>query len=729
MLVDRSFPELAPAVRQRLLTAASGNPLALLELPSALDGDQRTDFTTLPEFLPLSDRLQALFTSRVRELPERCRLMMLLGALGSTVEVPRLRMAGGSTCDLDDLHPAEDARLAQVSATRLTFRHPLVGPAVVEASSERERRWAHSALAGVVDAPERRVRHLAESAIGPDADIAGQLEAAAQALLRQGDALGTVVALTRAAELSPDPADRSRRLAEAAYVGADAGGELATASRLLGDARRSGSLDRNSLLGAAAAAHLLMNSDGDITTAHRLLAGAIEAGDHGFDGEDPVLAEALFSLLLITWYVGTEQAWWTFHDLVGRLTPGAPPLLRVVVTVFSDPARASAGDLAVLDALIDTVTTDEDPTRLIRIGTAAVFADRLPRLRGPEKQLAQSRRAGKGPARRHMGALKHLGVDGFLSGRWDEARQYADEGIAVCTEHGFRFSHWYFQWVHALVAAGRGEVAAGRRLTDEMTAWAVAHQAAGITHFAWQARVLNDIGAGDHEAAYQHATLISPPGELVRYRPTALWVGLDLVEAALHTGRCTDAAVHATALRDARLGLLSPRLNLMSLAATALTSDDDRGREQFETALSEPDLEQWPFELARIRLVYGERLRRRRDTSAAREQLTLAHDVMAALGAAPWRDRAANELRATGMTRQSALDAQASLTAKEREIAELAGAGLTNKQIGQKLFISHRTVGDHLYRIFPKLDIASRAALRDALTTYDQQSGADAPVM
>ncbi|MFF0078298.1 LuxR C-terminal-related transcriptional regulator [Streptomyces canus] len=106
-----------------------------------------------------------------------------------------------------------------------------------------------------------------------------------------------------------------------------------------------------------------------------------------------------------------------------------------------------------------------------------------------------------------------------------------------------------------------------------------------------------------------------------------------------------------------------------------------------------------------MRLAYGERLRRLRDTGAARRQLAIAHDVLAGLGAVSWRDRAANELRATGMTRRSPTDLAAALTPQEREIAELASAGLTNKQIGQKLFISHRTVGDHLYKTFPKLGI------------------------
>ena len=720
-LVDRRFPELAPAVRRRLLAEAAGNPLALLELPSALDHDQRADFTTLPEVLPLTERLKELFTARVRALPDRCRLMMLLGVLGGTTDVAHLRTAGGDTCDLDDLAPAQDDRLVQVNATRLTFRHPLIGAAVVDASSERDRRWAHGALAEVVDAPERRVRHLAGSAAGPDATIAAGVDAAARALLRQGDAIGAVAALTRAAELSPDPADRGRRLAEAAYIGAEAGGEMATASRLLGDARRTGTLETHSLHAAAAAAHLLLNSDGDVTTAHRLLAGAIKAADHGFDAADPVLLEAMHSLMLMSWWVGTEEAGQEYRALVDRLEPEPDAVTRVNATLFLDPAHASAQDIAALDALVDSVDVDEEPTRLVRIGTAALFGDRLHRLRGPERHLVSSARKDGGSARRHLGALIHLAIDAFHTGRWTEARELSDEGLSVCAEHGFRFFRWYFDWMHALVAAVRGETEVSRQLTDETIRWAVAHQATGVTYFALQARALNDIALGDHEAAFRSASQVSPAGRIPSYRPTALWTAFDLVEAAVHTGRGAEAAAHAEALRAVPLSGSSPRLDLLMTAARALTAQDERARDLFEEALATPEAERWPFELARVRLAYGQRLRRLRDTGAAREQLATAHDVLAGLGAVPWRDRAANELRATGVTRQSAPDATSPLTPQEREIAELAGAGLTNKQIGNQLFLSHRTVGDHLYKIFPKLGITSRAALRDALTAYDRR--------
>jgi DNA-binding CsgD family transcriptional regulator len=145
-----------------------------------------------------------------------------------------------------------------------------------------------------------------------------------------------------------------------------------------------------------------------------------------------------------------------------------------------------------------------------------------------------------------------------------------------------------------------------------------------------------------------------------------------------------------------------------------------RGGPIFDDALSIPDIEQWPFDLARVQLAYGEHLRRARLNTASRQQLTAALETFERLEARPWADGAANELRATGLTKPRAGEyARASLTPQEREFAMLAAAGLTNKQIGERLFLSHRTVGGHLHSLFPKLGITTRAALRDALAQLE----------
>jgi ATP/maltotriose-dependent transcriptional regulator MalT len=159
---------------------------------------------------------------------------------------------------------------------------------------------------------------------------------------------------------------------------------------------------------------------------------------------------------------------------------------------------------------------------------------------------------------------------------------------------------------------------------------------------------------------------------------------------------------------------------MLVLACEALTAPDARALELFEQALSQVEPGSWPFDTARVRLLHGERLRRRRATAQAREELLRAAAAFEELGAAPWAERARAELRATGHTpTEPAEQLKGSLTPQEWKIATLAATGLTNKQIAERLFLSHRTIGTHLYQIYPKLGIASRAALRDALSELE----------
>jgi DNA-binding CsgD family transcriptional regulator len=226
------------------------------------------------------------------------------------------------------------------------------------------------------------------------------------------------------------------------------------------------------------------------------------------------------------------------------------------------------------------------------------------------------------------------------------------------------------------------------------------------------------MGQGDFEDAYQHAAAISPPGVLAPYAPLALWVAMDLVEAAIRTGRHAEAAAHAATLRNAGVAALSPRLRLLATASEAITAPGDLAPRLFEKALATSGADRFPFAQARVRLCYGEQLRRTRAVTGSRTQLTAALEIFELLGAKPWATRAAAELRAAGRTDPYAVRRdRVPLTPQELEIAQLAATGMTNKQIGQRLFLSHRTVGAHLYQIFPKLGITTRAALRDALAS------------
>jgi DNA-binding CsgD family transcriptional regulator len=239
-------------------------------------------------------------------------------------------------------------------------------------------------------------------------------------------------------------------------------------------------------------------------------------------------------------------------------------------------------------------------------------------------------------------------------------------------------------------------------------------------HYAQHAATVAALGSGDFSSAYQHATAISPAGRLASHAPHALWVMMDLVEAALRTGRQEEAVRHVRAMQDADVAALSPRFALAAQASAALcTPEDAEAVRLFEKALDIPGADRWPFDLARVQLFLGERLRRMRATEKSRKPLGVALAAFEQLGARPWADRAGKELRAAGAnTRRARQERTHVLTPQETEIARLAASGLTNKQIAERLFLSHRTIGAHLYQIFPKLGITSRAMLRDALDSH-----------
>jgi DNA-binding CsgD family transcriptional regulator len=247
-----------------------------------------------------------------------------------------------------------------------------------------------------------------------------------------------------------------------------------------------------------------------------------------------------------------------------------------------------------------------------------------------------------------------------------------------------------------------------------MDAWAAPRRAGIIGAYAAHVRSLTALSQSDFETAFRNAAAISPPGTLAPYAPHALWVLLDLVEAAIHTGRRAEAAAHVAAARDCRLDRLSPRLRLAVLAGQAIT-EPRTDTTALEQAITEPGNDRWPFDLARIQLTYGSHLRRVKRTTDARRQLAAAAQIFRRLGATPWAARADRELRATGITVSAAGTGPASLTPQQRQIALLAAAGHTNKEIAARLFLSPRTVSTHLHPVFPKLGITSRAVLRDAL--------------
>jgi DNA-binding CsgD family transcriptional regulator len=712
-LVDARYPDLSAAVRDRIVLEAQGIPLALLELPAALDGAARATGATLPPTLPLGRRLQAVFGSRILALPPRTRRLLLLMALDGTGDVRVLEAGEGG--GFEDLTAAEQARLAYVdgSSHRLAFHHPLMRSAVVDLSPASERREAHRVLAEMwSDQLERRAWHLAEATLEPDESVAALLQAAAERILARGDAVGCVKVLTRASELSPRSVDRRRRLAAAAYVGAEVAGDLGDASRVLADLRRGDTELEGSLQAALAASAFLLNADGDVVTAHRLLVRAIEHRDRSGDSTGPTFEEALHTLMMVCYYGGSAELWGQFEAIAVGVSE-AREVIRNSRTL-GDPARTAAAALPALDAAIASLDQEPSPSRIVRIGIAAVHVDRMEGCREALWRVVHDARQG-GAVASGILALIILAYDDYWSGEWDEAHELIDEVIRLTDSLGYALSAWPAKLVQALIDSARGD----DRRTAELEAvveWARPRGYGVVEWYACHARTLAALGRGDFDEAFRLASRISPPGTFVSHIPHAFAVLFDLVEAAVHTGRDAEAHAHVAAMHEAGLAGLSTRLALVVGGATAMVASDERAPALFQAALALPGIERWRFDLARVRLAYGERLRRQRAMSEARAQLDAALETFERQGARPWAARATIELRATGRTKpragENVLDR---LTPQEYEIAGLAASGLTNKQIGERLFLSHRTVGGHLHRAFPKLGVTTRAGLRDAL--------------
>jgi DNA-binding CsgD family transcriptional regulator len=207
---------------------------------------------------------------------------------------------------------------------------------------------------------------------------------------------------------------------------------------------------------------------------------------------------------------------------------------------------------------------------------------------------------------------------------------------------------------------------------------------------------------------------------------------LDVVEAHVRSGHGDDATMIAAHAADNTSDNHPLRLRFLVSAATALTATGDKAQERFVDALALDGIDRWPFEQARVEYLYGQWLRRHFANVEARRHLTRARDLFEILGADPWSRRVGHELRAAGLrgngSNWPAEPLASELTPQESEVAALAAAGLSNKDIAARLFISPRTVSGHLYRIFPKLNVVSRAGLRDALATRNGLESADGPL-
>ncbi|WP_121716390.1 LuxR family transcriptional regulator [Streptomyces sp. E5N91] len=727
-LLDRHHPTLSGSVRRHVLEQARGNPLALLELPGHLAGPLGE---VVPDDLlhrggvPLPRRLQHVYGARIAGLGDTLRAELLKGALDGAGAGPAYGAAPWARYRMRDAGEAVASGLlvADPDTGELAFRHPLVRTSVIRLATPDQRRAAHGALALVHrDDPDRHATHLAAAVVDPDEEVAGVLEAAAESATRRGGARAAVTWLTRAAELSEDPANRSRRLDDAAFVAGHTA-RLGQAHRLVRANPAPGSDE--SPAAVLASGYLTLYQDGDVRATHSRLTAAIrKLRDGGSDGQPETLDRLVVLLLAVSQYAGDRSLWERTRFLLASLGDLATERLRMYGDTWSDVVRHGAGWSAPVERATANLEGQE-PWDITRLAVSAYHLDVLSPVR-PHLQRVVSRELETGAMSSGMIMLHLILLDQMAAGEWDAAERTGERALALQAEHGHDLFAHQTRGYLAQLAALRGRTGEARDLCAAVEEWARPRDVGLLHRITKSAKVTAALSDGDYEAAYRHATGITAPGTFQPYEHQASRTLFDLVEAALRTGRVRQAREHALAARDAGLPGVSPRLAVLTYGALAITADDqEEAADMFARAESHPAGARFPFELARIRSAYGSRVRRRESGAAARRPLSLAVASFDRLGATAWADRARTELRAARPAAGVPVRARVPLTPQEHEIADLAACGLTNEEIGERTRLSRRTVETRLYRVFAVLGVTRRDALRAAL---NQSDGASATV-
>lgn len=488
-------------------------------------------------------------------------------------------------------------------------------------------------------------------------------------------------------------------------------------------APRSERLDEQ-LRAVVARAHDSLRAGAPIVAARQSIEAAVTAQGRGRRADDPELTAALEAWLLLCWLDGRAEAWAPLRRALDRLDPGPPAFLQALVDAFTGspgapaiPGTAAPGAPAPvaerIRAALVALAESGDPARVALLTTAAMHFDLFPLCRPSGRRVIDAGRDAP-PTPAYLGALAQLCFDDIASGHWREAQAFADEGAEASGASRATVSPEVFACAQALLSVLQGDGDGAARRLGEVDAAARRLDSLALERFAHQIRALAAAARGGWEEAYREAAGVAVPGSFPPHAPQALWVAYDLVEAAVRTGRLAEARRHQTAMAAEAHRSSSPRLRLLAEAAGGLVAEPAGWVEAFERALATEGSEEWPFERARVLLAYGCRLRQLRHPIDARDTLHLALAIFERLGAGPWVALTRSELR-LAHERGPAGSAAAALTPQELAVAELAASGYTNKQIAGRLFLSPRTVSGHLYRVFPKLGITSRSALRDAL--------------
>lgn len=701
-------------LRAAVLAAAEGNPLALNELPQSFataqgwDGDRE---------IALSDRLQSVFGARLRHLDPEARAQLLRGALDGSGVGARAAQAPGSRYHMHGVEAAVEHGLLTVDRRgEFVFRHPLVRAAVIQSATANERRAAHAELADIYpDDVIRRAAHLSACTVDPDQCVADVLEQAARATIGLGGAGQAVDLLRRAADLSKRPGRRAELSAEAAFVAAQSA-RLDAAAALV-DHAPAEAISTDAEVRAAAAltqAYLAMYRDGDVISSHHRVTAAL----HGAaELDDDTVTRLVNVLLAITQYYADPASWAITDSVIDSVADRVAPNTLIYRDAWGDVGYRGHRVGSALRAQLLYVD-DMKPWDLMRLGVAAHYTDHLEQFRVALHRHVE-REAADGAVTNAMTMMQLVLLDQIASGQWAQAEETAARGVELTDRHDYEMFGHQFRAFWGLLVASRGDTARARAMAVDVEAFARPRRLGLHLGYVRQIGILCAMADADYEAAFAAATSIATPGQIPHYSHPALATILDLVESAVRTDRHDAARAHVQAAHELRLGDISPRLGLVVAAATAIAAPDDDAEPLYAQAINHSAAQSFPFDHARAQLAHGMWLRRQRQYRNAQIALAAAASTFETLGAAPWAARANAELRAAGSTPHRPHGGAAPLSAQERRIAELAAAGLSNKQIGEQLYLSPRTVGAHLYRVFPKLGITRRAALREALDGLD----------
>ena len=710
-------------VRDRIVAETRGNPLALLELSQGLSYAGLAGGFGLPEAQEISDRIEDSFQRRLAALPAHARRLLLVAAVDSTGDPSLIRRAALRLgVEVDQPDPAAFAGLLRWDTT-ITFRHPLARSAVYRAAATKERRETHRALAEVTDPAtdaDGRVWHLAHAADGPDDHVAGELERSADRARSRGGLAAAAAFLERAALFTADPAPRARRALAAAGTKFQAGDFDATRELLkMAAVGPLSELDQARVDLIQGRLARVSNRAGDASV---LLVHAAER----LAPVDPDLSRATYlDALSAAMFAGPLASPGGGPLEVARAAGAAPPrlldtprtpdlLLAGLAANFNDGYEAAVPILRqALAAFGHGMSPDEELRWLWLTTLAAVHLwddERWDALSDRYVQLARN----TGALTELPVALSTRAIMLLFAGDLTTATSLVDEQRTVTEATGRNLTPYSAMAVAAL--SGRQDEASA---LIEATAEEVARRGEGIgiavAHWT-NALLHNGLGNYPEAMAAAQQALRDQQYPNVRYPGGETWAAAELIEAAALSGAKETAAEAFDWIASMTSASRTGWAIAFEARSRALVSSPDLAEPHFREAIERLSSTRLRTELARTRLLYGEWLRRRNRRVDAREQLRAAHEMLAAMGAEAFAERARRELVATGeKARKRTVTTRVQLTGREGQVARMASDGLSNPEIGTRLLVSPRTVEYHLRNVFIKLGITSRHELDPAL--------------